>query len=199
MDNYFLVIRHLFNQSLIELNNRLMFNFWSFMALVIVLSFSGSVFSTLVVLEKYHVNSIEQLLKNNYTYRDIFIMHNGWVWWQFESHKNWKMQLILGMDKMIPRLQTINVSWMINIVNHKWLFYYLSKGTQIDYEKLNQILKNGDGVFLCDVNSAYWRKYLNPGIDYVIGDEKYGYSLSGKLTRYFWDRKLFWNHLKNSH
>ena len=48
-------------------------------------------------------------------------------------------------------------------------------------DDLNYMLEEGKGAYLCDLGSISWKKYLNPHMNYVIGEEKYVYELPGNF------------------
>ena len=52
--------------------------------------------------------------------------------------------------------------------------------TQRDTNNIGALLDNRENVLLADLTTATWRKYVNPGYNLEIGEEKYTYSLLGK-------------------
>ena len=78
------------------------------MALVLVLSFSGAILSSIVVLEKYHVESLDHLIQSNKTFSDVIVNNDSLVWWMFKGHQDWNGTLILGLEKLQSRLKYVD-------------------------------------------------------------------------------------------
>ena len=136
IDNYYHIIRPLLRQPLIVKSNRIILITWSFIALVLVSSFSGSILSFTIVKEKYPVDSIEDLIKLKDIYPEIIAEKNSRVFWEFKANLLWNIKLNFKMDKIIDRMKYITSN-----VRLLWLFFwnYLDTVTRF----LNKVNSNG--------------------------------------------------------
>ena len=86
-------------------NEDSLFTFWSFMFLIITISFCGGVLSSIVTKQYLSINSIQELINSD---KSLITTKGSWIWWKYEA-KNKHMEeitdpLLLALE---PRLKTI--------------------------------------------------------------------------------------------
>ena len=104
----FEVFRHLMNQSMNKKPNQdWMFTFWSFMSLIITITFAGGVLSSIVNKQYLPINNIRELIHSNIP---LIHRYQSWIWWQYYNNKYRGQELDELLAKLQPRLKDVNNS-----------------------------------------------------------------------------------------
>ena len=82
----------------------LVFNVWSFKALVLSSCFSGAILGAVVNRKQDAIDSIEDLISSNMS---AVILEDSWLWWLFEGARRGNHPLDRHMKAIKPRLVSV--------------------------------------------------------------------------------------------
>ena len=92
------------NQSMNKKSNEdSLFTFWSFMSLIITITFAGGVLSSIVNKQYLPINNIWELINSDIS---LIITKKSWIWWKYKAKNIFPISdpLLLELES---RLKTV--------------------------------------------------------------------------------------------